>query len=132
MSPRHLLYKIARAVAGWIAVCAAFGTAAILYSQVGGWLRTAVWLPYTLGESLRDLGVPWPQTQLLGVQKIIYAVLHWPATAVYTVIAIAFWVIWVWIGTEVELIASAEYAKVRRAIDEGVPPKLGNTFRRRK
>ena len=52
---------------------------------------------------------------VLGVQKIIDATLHWPATVVYTVIAIVFCVIWVWIGTVIE-----------RAIDEGVPPKLGN------
>ena len=133
MSPRHLWYKMARAAAGWIALCAAFGTAVILYSQVGGWLRTAIWVPYTIGESLHELGVPWPQTpQLLGIQKIIGATLHWPATVVYTVIAIVFCVIWVWIGTVIEPIASAEWAKVRRAIDEGVPPKLGNTFRQSK
>jgi hypothetical protein len=38
-------------------------------------------------------------------------------------------VIWVWIGTVIEPIASAEWAKVRRAIDEGVPPKLGNNLK---
>src|SRR5262252_6766303 len=37
----------------------------ILYSQVGGWLRTAIWVPYTIGESLHELGVPWPQTPQL-------------------------------------------------------------------
>ena len=90
----HLLwYKLVKVVAD----CAAAGTAifgvGIICFQALGWLQTAHWVPYTIGEALHDLGVPDLYTSYLGVQKIIDTIMLWPASVGY--LAVAFLCGWI-------------------------------------
>jgi hypothetical protein len=83
-----LWYKVVKAVAGWAAAGAAiFGVGIICY-QALGWLKTAYWKPYTIGEALNDLGVPDLNTSLLGLQKIIDTIVLWPASLAYLAVAL--------------------------------------------
>ena len=76
-----------KVVAGWAGAGAALFGAGIICYQALGWLKTAYWMPYTIGEALHDWGVPNLYTSFLGVQKIIDAIVLWPASLGYLVVA---------------------------------------------
>jgi len=80
MRPDKVLYK---AISGTASI-SLFGSliicALIIGNQVLKWVKFAIWVPYTIRQALYDLGSPIPSMpHLLGVQKIIDAVLSWPA-----------------------------------------------------
>src|SRR5215469_8982521 len=97
-------YKVLKAVAGWIgAGTAIFGVGIIGY-QALGWLQTAYWKPYTIGQALNDLGVPDLNTSLLGLQKIIDAIVLWPASLGYLAVAmLCGWIMSKAAGAEIEI-----------------------------
>ena len=88
--PADLLwYKVVKVVAGWTGAGAAFFGVGILCYQAVRWLKTDYWKPYTIVQALHDLGVPdLTTTQYLGLQKIIFTILLWPASFGYLTVAI--------------------------------------------
>lgn len=98
--------KIASALAGW---GFAIVGAVIVFQQVAGWLKYAIWQPHSIGDALLDWGLPLPYTpEMLGVQKIIDEILSWPAFVAYIVLAIGCTFVFVWAEGKLNEIESKE------------------------
>jgi hypothetical protein len=75
----------------------ALGAGGIILQQTTGWLKTATWVPYTIGETLYAWGFPYLFIPtMLGAQKIIDAILSWPASLGYFTLAVVVGCAWIW------------------------------------
>jgi hypothetical protein len=96
---QKIWYKTLRLVFGLAAFGFGLAAAAVIYEQVTLWLKTAVWVPRTIGDHLIQSEMGYPILQnWLGVQKIIDQVLSWPASVGYFLVA--------WIGRRLGVGAS--------------------------
>lgn len=82
-----------------------FGGLAAIFLAIGGfillqqwsiWLRTAVWQPESIGQSLQSVGLYPCTPNYLGFQKIVDGILSWPASLVYACIGAIFCLLWLW------------------------------------
>lgn len=79
-----LFYRTAILVAALLALAFGLVTIGVVFGQVTGWLKYAVWQPFTVADALHEFGIPRPYTlQLLGLQKLIDNVLDWPGIVAY-------------------------------------------------
>jgi hypothetical protein len=105
-----LWYKALRVVFAILFWGFALGAGGIILNQTLVWLKTAIWVPYTIVETLHDWGFSYPyMPQLLGVQKIIDAILSWPASLGYFTLAVAVGYVWAWASGRLGTMENAEF-----------------------
>ena len=80
---------------GWAFGLPAFGcflmSGAIVFGQCVQWTKTAIWEGHTIAGELPQWGIPYPyMPNYVGYQKIIDAILSWPASLGYVVFGVGF------------------------------------------
>jgi hypothetical protein len=112
---QKLWYKTLSLVFGFAAFGFGFAMVAVIYSQVTLWLKTAVWIPHTIGEQLIELEIGYPILQnWLGAQKIVDDVLSWPASLGYFLVGLGLAFAAGWTHIRFEEIQNTELADLRR------------------
>jgi hypothetical protein len=79
-----LFYRAAILLAALLSIGFGLLTIGVVIAQVTGWLKYAVWPPFTIADALQEFGIPRPYTpKLLGLQKLIDNILEWPGIVAY-------------------------------------------------
>lgn len=69
--------------------------ALIVVDQCLEWTKKAIWEPHTIAEVLREWGFSYPNMpNYLGFQKIMDAILAWPASFSYMLVSVLFVLPW--------------------------------------
>jgi hypothetical protein len=112
----RLWWRLIMIAAAVVALACWAGAAGILLSQCVGWLKTALWAPYTIENAIAFWDIPYPYTpKLAGLQKVIDMVLQWPAVVGYFLIGIALFWGMAYAGNKIDEVDKSEAsAKVRK------------------